>query len=441
MARARPVLRDRYGVLAANVAARLVALGALSLATLVVARSGGPAAVGAYALLRVLPSLVGVVCSAGLPGAIAYFLAGPARSDRRAPPTLLAMAVAGGVAGAALWLAATPLLTRALFAEVPAALVATAAVAVATRVLAATAKSCSQGSGDLPGANRVIVTEELSFLPAYALVWLAGARGYGAVVGGLVLADLATIALAWSRLVRRGFFQGAARPSRALARRIAGYGMRAQVGGVITLLNLRLDFVLMSVLTSSAVLGVYAVASKYAELVRVLSVALGYVLYPRFASDGPAAAAERARSLLPRAGLLTAAAVLPLWVAAGSIVPGIYGSSFDGAVLPARIILLGLVLDGIGGVIIGYLYGVGRPGLSSAAVAVGLVATLLFDLLLIPRYAATGGAIASACAYSISTLALVGFFVRLTRSSRPGGGDLALSRAEAPLSRGPAEIR
>ncbi len=433
MARGQGNLSDRYGVLVSNVAARLVALGALSLATLVVARSGGPPAVGAYALLRVLPSLVGVVCSAGLPGAVAYFLAGPARHDRRAPLTLLAMAVGGGCAGGALWLAATPLTTRALFPEVSASLVAAAAVAVATRVLAATAKSCSQGSGDLPGANRVIVTEELNFLPAYGLVWLAGARGYGAVVGGLVLADLATIALAWSRLVRRGFFREAARPSRELARRVAGYGMRAQVGGVITLLNLRLDFVLMSVLASPAVLGVYAVASKYAELVKVLSVALSYVLYPRFASDGATGAAEsRARAMLPRAGLLTAAAVLPLWVAAGTVVPGIYGSSFHGAVLPAQIILLGLVLDGVGGVITGYLYGVGRPGLNSAAVAVGLVVTLLLDLLLIPRYAATGGATASACAYSISTLALVGFFVRLTRSSRPGGGDLALSRAKAP---------
>jgi hypothetical protein len=44
------------------------------------------------------------------------------------------------------------------------------------------------------------------------------------------LADLATAVLAWARLTKRGFFRNAARPSGELARRIAGYRLRAQVG-------------------------------------------------------------------------------------------------------------------------------------------------------------------------------------------------------------------
>jgi len=52
---------SRYGVLLGNIGARIAALVSLTLATLLVARNGGPAAVGVYALLRVLPSLLGVV--------------------------------------------------------------------------------------------------------------------------------------------------------------------------------------------------------------------------------------------------------------------------------------------------------------------------------------------------------------------------------------------
>ena len=66
--------------------------------------------VGVYALLRVLPSLLGMVVSAGLPGAVAYFLAGSHRHDRKLPLTVVAMALGGGVMGAGLWAAATPLL-------------------------------------------------------------------------------------------------------------------------------------------------------------------------------------------------------------------------------------------------------------------------------------------------------------------------------------------
>ena len=106
----RYLLRGRYRDLIGNVATRLAALVALALATLAVARGGGPAAVGVYVLLRVLPSLVGVVISSGLPGAITYFLAGEYREDRRLPLTVLSMAVAGGITGTLLWAAASPLL-------------------------------------------------------------------------------------------------------------------------------------------------------------------------------------------------------------------------------------------------------------------------------------------------------------------------------------------
>ena len=371
---------------------------------------------GAYVLFRVLPSLLGMVVSAGLPGAVPYFLAGSHRHDRQLPLTVVAMALGGGAVGAALWAAATPLLGPLLFPDVPLPLVLLAAGLVITRVLVVTAKSCCQGSDDLSGANWVIFLEEFMFLPAYALLWLAGLGSYSILVAGLLLADIGTLTVGWTRLTRRGFFRNAVRPSRALARRIAGYGMRAQTGGIITQLNLRLDFVILSLLTGPAVLGIYAIASKFAELVKIVGMALSYVLYPRFTKDGHVEAVARARRLIPKAGLLTAGLIVPLWLAAGFVIPAFYGSAFEPAVLLARIILLGLALEGVAGVITGFLYGVGRPGLNSWAMAVGFVVTLSLDLLLIPPFGATGAASASAVAYLASALALVWFYWRISRT-------------------------
>jgi O-antigen/teichoic acid export membrane protein len=412
---------SRYGVLLGNIGARIAALVSLTIATLLVARNGGPAVVGVYALLRVLPSLLGVVISCGLPGAAAYFLAGPYRGDRRLPFTLLGIALVGGGAGAAIWVGAAPLLGAFLFRDLPLSLILLAGAAVFTRVVVATAKSCSQGSDDLPGANRVIFTEEFMFLPAFGLLWAAGLRGYTLVVAGLLLADTGTSLLAWSRLIKRGFFRDARPPALFLARRVVVYGLRAQIGGVITLMNLRLDFILLTVLTGPAVLGVYAVASKFAELVKIFGMSLTYVLYPRFAKDGPVTAAARARKLMPKALVVTAVGVAPLWLIAGFVIPAIYGSQFKPAILPAQIILLGLALDGLGGVVTGYLYGIGRPGLNSCAMAVGLGATVLLDLLLIPRYGALGAAIASAVAYTAATLTLVSFFWWVGRPASAAG--------------------
>jgi len=359
-----------------------------------------------------------VSISCGLPGATAYFLAGPERGNRRLPLTLVVMAVGGGCAGAVLWAGSSPFLARFLFQDLSTTLVLLASFAVFTRVAVATAKSCSQGSDDLRGANRVIVTEELMFLPVYGALWAAGGRGFGMIVVALLIADVLTASLAWGRLVRRGFFRAAERPSAGLARGIAGYGIRAQVGGFVMLLNLRLDFVLVSVITGPTVLGVYAIASKYAELLKVVTLAVTYVLYPKFAAQLATRALQAARSLIPTAGLATAAAVVPLWFAAPFVIPLIYGDAFRGAVTPAEIILFGLVLDGVAAVITALLYGIGRPGLNSIAMGVGLVVTLALDIALIPPFGAVGAAVASAVAYMSTTAVLIWFFWRVRRTER-----------------------
>jgi len=428
VAAAVPVVTHRYGVLGGNVAARLGALAAIFVATLFVAREGGAALVGIYALFHVLPALVGMIISAGLTGAVAFFLAGPYRDDRRLPLTIVAMAVVSGTLGAALWVAAAPLAGPLLFSDVSVQLSALAGLAVATRLAVTTAKSCSQGSHDLAGANGVIFTEEFLFLPAFGVLASAGFDGHGAVIGGLLLADVVTGSLAWGRLARKGFFQRAARPSYHVARRVASYGVRAQIGTVISQLNLRLDFVILSVLTGPAVVGIYVIASKFAELTKVLGMALTYVLYPQFARSGRTAAVERARRLIPRAGLLTAGAVVPLFVAAGFVIPAVYGSEFDGASTPARIILLALAFEGVAAVITAFLYGAGRPGLYSIAMGAGLVATVILDLLLIPRFEEVGAAVASAIAYTTSTVVLIWLFSSTGRRPETAATDRATER-------------
>jgi O-antigen/teichoic acid export membrane protein len=222
-------------------------------------------------------------------------------------------------------------------------------------------------------------------------------------------------------VARRGFFTGARPPALGLARRIGSYGWRAQVGGVVSLLNLRLDFILLNVMAGPAVLGIYAIASKFAELLKVPGMALTYVLYPEYARVDPQQAAERARRLIPKAGLAIALACVPLLLTAGIVIPGLYGSAFQAAVTPTRIIVVGLALEGVAGVITGFLYGTGRPGLNSWAMGAGLAATVVLDLILIPTFGATGAAVASAVAYLTSTLTLVWFFWTSGRTAASHG--------------------
>jgi O-antigen/teichoic acid export membrane protein len=417
--------------IAANLAARLGAIASLSLTSLLVARVAGPAGVGTLVLLRVLPWLAGLLLGSGCYGAAPYFLSGPFRAEPRYRATIPAMTLTAGAAGAVLWAAAAPILQRHFFSELSVTLVAVAGVTVVTQVLESTAKACSQGFDDLGGSNRIILLEELLFVPVYGLFLLLGVDPYVGMVAALPLADLLTAAGGWVRLWRRGFFAGAGRPSLALARRVAAFGFRAQLGTIALLLNARLDFAIVGALVGPAALGIYAVASRYAELVRLPSLAMNYVLYPSYARAGGALAADRARAMIGRIGWIPAAVAVPMALAAPLVLPLVFGPQFRAAAAPAAVLLGGLVLAGVSGIVGAYFSGIGRPGLTSIAVAAGLPVTLGLDLLLIPPFGVMGAAAASAVAYLTTAGVLLACFRTVTRAA----GRAAPAEAEVPLSR------
>ncbi len=405
----------------ANITARLVAVVALGIGTIVVARSGGAADVGVLALLRVLPGLAGVLAACGLPGAMGYFLAGPFRSERGLWPTVLAILAAGMAVGAAGWLVLTPLIRSLVLPGASATVMVLAAVSVATQLPVAAGKAGLQGLGDQRAANVVTAAEEAAFLPAFALFYLLGYRGPLLLVIVLVAADVIVAVGAWARLasqVHRRGMRLRGRPDAELARRIVSFGIRGQVGGLVGLLNLRLDFIILGSLAGPGPLGVYAVASKFAELVKVPALALTWVSYPRIARLGPVASAPTVRRQVPRLLALGIVGAAGVALAAGPLLPTLYGREFVAAVLPGMVIVAGLAASPAGGLASGYLLGTSRPGLNSLVQGIGLLVTLGLDLLLIPSFGILGAAVASAVAYLLTDVSLLIVLHRFTRGLR-----------------------
>lgn len=399
-----------------NLTAQCGALGAVSIASLVVARSGGPAVVGEYALLRVLPWLFGVILSCGLPTASAYFLAGENRDDPRLRPTIVVMAVLGALGALGAWVALCRPMHDLFLRQVPIRFLILAAVSVVTQLFTVTAKACCQGLGDIAGANLIIVAEEFWFVLVYPPMLLWWSRnGIETVIEALVVSGFLATATGLVRLWSNGFLSDWHAPSRALGRQIARYGGRGQLGNLIWLMNLRFDFLLLGALAGPAVLGVYAVASKFAELMRLVPTALNYTLYPRYAALGDRGAGEAARRILPAATAFTLAMTPLLSLFTFLVLPVLYGAAYRSAVLPAEIIIIGLSVEGAAAVASAFVLGSGRPALNSVGMGAGLILTFSLDLVLIPRYGAIGGAITSCVTYLTTTCVLVALLRHFTQ--------------------------
>src|SRR6478736_4146851 len=381
-----------------------------------VAESRRPAR-GVLALLRVLPGLVGVLAACGLPGAMGYFLAGPHAGHPRLWPTILVLLGTGMGIGTAVWLLLVPVIHAVLLPTASTLVMLLAGVSVATQLPLAVAKSSLQGLDDRKGSNAVTAGEEAAFLPAFGVAWLLGLRGSLLLVVVLIVADVVVAGAGWARLVRQVHGRGmrmTGRPDRPLARSIVSFGLLGQVGGLVNLLNLRLDFLVLGAIAGPAPLGVYAVASKFAELVRLPSLAVTWVSYPRIARLGPEASATVVRRQLPWLGGVGIVGAVVLALAAGPLLPALYGQEFVASVVPAAIIAVGLCASPAGGLAGGYLLGTRRPGTGSVLQAVGLLATLGLDLALIPSFGVTGAAVASAVAYLVTDVSTVLVVRRLT---------------------------
>jgi O-antigen/teichoic acid export membrane protein len=95
----------------------------------------------------------------------------------------------------------------------------------------------------------------------------------------------------------------------------------------------------------------------------------------------------------------------------------LFGPKFSGAFVPMIFLMPGVVALSIANVLASDLAGRGRPEYASYAAGLTLVLTIGLDVLLIPRFGASGAALASTAAYSAAAGFLLVIFARRFRVS------------------------
>jgi O-antigen/teichoic acid export membrane protein len=208
------------------------------------------------------------------------------------------------------------------------------------------------------------------------------------------------------------------------------YAAQAWAANLAQFLNYRVDIWIVQYLLGSAPLGLYALAGNLATMLWVLPRSAATVLLPSMAAgDQGAGFAEAARLGRVVFGTVLIAAV-PLGLTAPLWIGWLYGSDFRGSAGPFLLLLLGCVPFTLCVVQAAALAAVDRQEINLAASLVGLAATVVLDLLLIPRLGITGAALASATSYVLTTGVVLLAFARV--------GGLPVSTCLVPR---PADLR
>jgi O-antigen/teichoic acid export membrane protein len=397
-----------------NVAAAVAA----GLGGLIMARVVGPTVRGEYAAVTSWFGIALMVGGMGQPAALCFYVARDPLRARDYVATSRAMMLTTGALALVAGMLLAPLLAR-----------GNAGVAAGYRIVFGASIIAFVGAGytfslqarDLRRWNMVRVSQPVLSLIAIVVLWRLRRLTLDATLAFLAVTMLLQLGWAYQCCRRAGLVPGLARAE--LVRPLSAYGA-AQIAALTpAALNAQLDQLVLSQTVRPADLGRYAIAVSFTLLPIPLVSAIGYVAFPRLASQGEVTAATRRLQRLAVIGSAGVAAgiLVPLAAVAYWLVPLVFGAAYRGAVPLLWILTPGAVFLACGQVVGDLLRGRSQPGAVAWAEGLAAIFTVALLVALLPVVGVYGAPIASTVAYGVALAVMLRRLSRRPRHARGSG--------------------
>lgn len=177
------------------------------------------------------------------------------------------------------------------------------------------------------------------------------------------------------------------------------YGIKAALSQVFNLIDLQLDIYIVNYFVGLASVGIYTVAASLGSIFWILPTSVASVLFPRVASSKPEES-KRLTAFLCRNFLWQTIFIGLLFLLVSKwLIVLVFGEDFASASLVLALLMPGVLARVVSKICYTDCYGRGFPEKVTISVGVTASLTVIFDLLLIPRYGMYGAAVASSIAY------------------------------------------
>lgn len=396
---------------------RQVGAGILGFASVaIIARIFGPGGNGAFAIVLLLPGILITFLNLGVGAANVYYLGSSQVTVRDAVRInlvfYLGLAVVGLVVG-------TAVLFRhgqELFPGVEPTLLWLALPAFPIGLLNGFLTSIFQGLQQFRIYNRILLIHPICFLVALILLALSGYRELELLITFYVLSNLITLAIAAVSVKRLYYASHTGNTVESYSKKALGYGWKVNLGLILGFLNYKADIFLVNFFMAPIATGIYVVAVTLTEKLWVISSAVSIVLLPRLSQLS--SSEETRRRLTPLISrlvfMVTLISGMLLALVAYPLIKMVFGYQYSDSVIPFLILLPGAVILGVAKVWANDIAARGRPEINMYVSLVTLVANIVGNLLLIPRFGLPGAALATTLAYFICSGITLIVYVRMT---------------------------
>jgi O-antigen/teichoic acid export membrane protein len=379
---------------------RVVGLFITILASVIAARVLGPSGKGALAVTGLITSLAVQFGDLGLHASTTYFAARQPSALRRIATLSLWVGLWMGVLLSGLVLAAAWLFPGSL-GEIPEGYLLFPVVVIPFSLLSLYFQNLLLGMQRIFAFNVVdLAGKGVGLLATILVLHVLHLGVWELLVAGLVISVGGSLVTIWIVLREAPLSSGI---DCALARDMLRYGMKFYLACLCAFLVIRIDLLMVNYFNGVTEAGIYSVAVGFADLLYMLPIAIGTILFPRIARDQ---AGEGGLTLMACrfAVVLMGAVCLAAALLARPMIHLLYGSAFTDSVRPLLWLLPGVFVLSLETIVANDLAGRGYPAVLVVYWGVGLLLNIVLNLILIPDWGATGAAAASTVTYAVMSV-------------------------------------
>ena len=397
-----------------TVAARIVVIAFSLVASVIMARTLGPAGKGLFSLSILVSGMVFVALNLGVGTASGYLLGRKKVSLEELAGNWLSLSVVIGLGALVLSLSLVRVVVPRFVPSVPLGNVVIALFAVPLAVLGLNFLLLFRANNDFLSFNVVDALHPVAFcvlfmgcaifassrlLQASIVAWLAAyvITGIGAI---LLMARFVRLTFRWNG---------------PLVREALRFGVQQNFGNLLDVLNYRFDMLLVNYFLNPAYVGYYSISVVIVEKIWYIPNILSAVLHPRVAHAGEENEANRDTATVSRITvLIVGVGCVAILLLGRFLVRILYSDRFLPAVTPLFLLLPGIFMISLSKILTSDLTARGYPRANMWAGLVAVVSNVISNVILIPRLALNGAALSSTISYSLYAVVIVTYFRRVT---------------------------
>lgn len=383
------ISRDAFITSSSNIVASVIYIFTAFLATKIL----GPYHKGVYTLFITFCSILIIVSNLSINSSASYFASKNKNDSGRIFKDLIILSFATSLIGITICNLSFLLLKDSLFKGADTLFFIISNFTIASGIFLTNSDTFLLGIDRIRAYGLVtLVKAFLNLLIVAVLILLLKGQSLGAVAAYTTSILLSAIIATW--LAYRNSHKS---NSQSYIKKITSFGAKIHPTNLISIIEQRIDIILVGLMIGPSAAGLYSLATAFAEAGLIIPNSLSLLIIPKTANAG-----KTPGKIIKFSLFFTIIYAIIVFLSCQFLIEKFFGQIFFESITPTKILAIGVIFFGIRKTLIHLAFGKNSTKKPLIIMLISLIVNFTLNIFLIPKLQITGAALSSLITYSIS---------------------------------------